>query len=40
MGEYDPVDVALGDLEAHYARVHPELADEEEVSPDGHALAA
>lgn len=32
MGEYDPVDVALGDLEAHYVRCHPELAEEEEVS--------
>jgi len=24
IGEYDPVDVALGELEAHWQRDHPE----------------
>lgn len=38
MGEYDPVDVAVGDLEAHYARHHPDLA--EEGDDVGHPLAA
>lgn len=39
MGEYDPVDVAMGDLEAHYAAEHPELV-EEEVETVERALAA
>lgn len=37
IGEYDDVDVALANLEAHYAVAHPEL---EEVSPDARLCAA
>lgn len=38
MGEYDDVDVALADLEAHYARAHPESG--EEVTSDARLCAA
>ena len=31
VGEFDPVDAARADLDAHYARAHPELVDDEEV---------
>lgn len=39
MGEYDPIDAAMADLDSHYAREHPELV-EEEVTPVERALAA
>lgn len=40
VSEFDPVDAALADLEAHYARAHPDLGDDQEVVGDDRALAA
>lgn len=41
MGEYDDLDVAMADLDSHYRRDHPDQTDDtEEVSSDGHTLAA
>lgn len=40
MGEYDDLDAAMADLDGHYARCHPEFAQQEEVIGGGYADAA
>lgn len=39
-GEWDPIDAALAELEAHYRRAHPAVADDLKVVVDDEQLAA